>query len=1131
MPEGPPDERLEELVAECLRRLPEEGEAAVEEVCRRFPDRAAEIRRHLERLCALGLLLPDGEPAEGKRRVGPYEIVRELGRGGQGTVHLALDTRLSRPVALKLFDPGLAVSGELLSRFRREGEIASRLDHAGICPVYEAGLIDGVHFIAMRYVEGETLAARIARARASARASAGGTQGRRGSSTRRDVNSVLELVEQVARALHAAHERGLIHRDVKPGNIMITGDQQPVLLDFGLARDASDEQPTLTRSGTRMGTPAYMSPEQITGRRQAIDHRTDVYSLGATLYECLTLERPFRAATLEALYHQILTAEPRPVTRLNPQAGRDLRVVIETAMHKEPRGRYLSALAFAEDLRRVREVRPIQARPAGPLLRLGRFAQRNPLVALFSLALFLVLSAGLVVAALLWQKTEAALDLSETRRLILESRNIAPANPGLALLLALEAAKRHESLSARNAVLMNLLACREERTLAGHAELVTSVAFDPAGERLLTTCRDGTARLFDGTTGTLDVLIAPDVSAGSAGSALLCGRFAPDGRSFATAAADGTVRIRDAKTGEPLQSLERHPGPVLDLCFDAAGERIAAACADGTVGLFDAMTGELNARRSDHEGAVLSLAFAPDGRRLVTGSADGSAMVLDVSTGLELFRLGPYGLPVQQVGFSPAGDRILVSTGREHPRQDQVDEVAELWDAATGRFLGKLALPPSVRPAAVSFGAASASFRLATVATDGEVRVIDVDASSAEPLVLRGHARRASCAAFSPDGRRLASGSLDGTARIWNVDIASRFPVLRGHRGPITPVSFSPDGTRLLTAGDDGTARIWNARTGVEEHRLELHDKVCFPARFSADGRRVVTASRDGRAAVWDAVEGRLLRTFDHEAALFMASFSPDGSRVLTSCDDGTARIFETGSGRLLHELPGTRPLWFSRFSPDGRRVATTAEGEAGPRIWNAETGELLHTLDGGADVWNVCWSPDGTRLSSTSYDGTGSLWDAASGRRLAVLEGHQPDVLVFWVAFCPDGSLIATASRDSTARLFDGATGRPLRVLRGHQGDVVRVDFSPDGSKVATSSLDRTARLFDAATGQELLTLPGHEDAVFCTAFHPGGETIATASSNVRLWPIDPIRVAEAMKPRRLLPAELSSVVPNRDP
>ena len=341
---------------------------------------------------------------EGMRQFGRFTLVRELGRGAQGVVYLAEDTELHRKVALKMLTGASAQSQEVRDRFRREAELASKLEHPGICGIHEVGEVQDIPYIAMQYVQGLTLHEMIEEGRAQDETTTRGqSKTDRPSTTltgKDALPDVLEIIERAARALHAAHEIGLVHRDIKPGNIMITAEGQPVLLDFGLARDVEDHGHTLTETGQIMGTPAYMSAEQLLGRREQIDAKSDVYSLGATLFECLTFQQPFVAESFEELYQLILDGAPANPKRLNPRIPTDLNTVVEVALERDRSRRYESAQDFAEDLRRVRAFEPITAKPAGPLTRSGKWARRNPAkaVGIAAVVLFALVSTGFLVS-------------------------------------------------------------------------------------------------------------------------------------------------------------------------------------------------------------------------------------------------------------------------------------------------------------------------------------------------------------------------------------------------------------------------------------------------------------------------------------------------------------------------------------------------------------------------------------------------------------------------------------------------------------------------------------------------------------------------------------------------------------
>ncbi|MEZ6194553.1 MAG: tetratricopeptide repeat protein [Planctomycetota bacterium] len=423
------------------------------------------------------------------RRIGDYELERELGSGGQGYVYLARHLRLGRAVALKLLPEVHALSPQARLRFEREAEVASRLDHPGICTVYELGEDEGVPFIAMRYVEGEPLDRKIRAAREARAADASSSRGLTlsgtdGGSTEREAQrSCLAFAREAALALHEAHESGLVHRDVKPANIMVDREGRPVLLDFGLAHDdTSDGGLVVTRTGDVLGTPAYMSPEQIRGQR--LDRRTDVYSLGVTLFECLSMRRPFEAATRDALHRAITQDEPPLLGRVLPRVDRDLEVVIATALARNRDERYATAREFADEIGRVLADEPILARPAGPLKRLGRWTRRHPQLAALALVLAITLP---TIAVLLTTylndrpRVEAArraqIEVERDRLLSSASFELAEGSPREALRLYREAADiEGDSAEAEAGVVMALIRSRDAdgalRALEARAEVL-----------------------------------------------------------------------------------------------------------------------------------------------------------------------------------------------------------------------------------------------------------------------------------------------------------------------------------------------------------------------------------------------------------------------------------------------------------------------------------------------------------------------------------------------------------------------------------------------------------------------------------------------------------------------------------
>ncbi|MCY3022114.1 MAG: protein kinase, partial [Planctomycetota bacterium] len=370
-------------------------------------------------------------------------------------------------------------------------------------------------------------------------------------------------------------------------------------------------------------------------------------------------------------------------------------------------------------------------------------------------------------------------------------------------------------------------------------------------------------------------------------------------------------------------------------------------------------------------------------------------------------------------------------------------------------------------------------------------------------LTLKGHAAVVSSVAFSPDGKRVATGSGDRTARVWDSETGRELLTLKGHDHFVMSVAFSPDGKRLATGSMDCTAKVWEAETGRELVTLRGHTSHVLPVAFSPDGKRVATGSVDYTAKVWEAETGREMLAFKgHPSTVSSVVFSPDGKRLATGSCDKTAKVWGAETGRELLTLRGhTGVLCSVAFSPDGKRLATGSCDKTA-KVWDAEMGSELLTLKGHTQaVSSVAISPDGKRLATGSEDKTAKVWDSETGRALLTLKGHVESLQS--VAFSPEGKRLATGSGDKTAKVWEAETGREVLTLKGHAEGVNSVAFSPDCKRLATGSSDGTAEVWDAESGRELFTLKGHTHRVNSVAFSPGGKRVATGRCDrtARVW------------------------------
>jgi WD40 repeat protein len=451
---------------------------------------------------------------------------------------------------------------------------------------------------------------------------------------------------------------------------------------------------------------------------------------------------------------------------------------------------------------------------------------------------------------------------------------------------------------------------------------------------------------------------------------------------------------------------------------------------------------------------------------------------------------------VKSAVFSPNGTRLLTRSGN----------FVYLWDMETRQLLHCL---KGHKHDVTSTAFSADGKRIVTASMDNTARLWDA-ATGKEVLTLHGHESYVTSAALSADGRRIVTASTDSTARLWDTNTGKELAVLRGHGDFISASAFSADSVRVITVSKDSTARLWDANTGKELTVLRGHKDWVTAFAFSADGRSIATASSDGTARLWDAVTGKKLAVLSgHENGVLFVAFSPDGKRIVTASGDNTARLWDANTGKELAVLRGHGEavnsyggaVNFAAFSPDGGRIVT-ASTDGTARLWNADNGAALTVLRGHeGHVVSAAFSPDGGRIVTASRDKTARLWDAVTGQQLTALRGYVRHV--HFAAFSADGRRIVTASDDYTARLWDAVTGEELRVLRGHE-DIVRfAAFNPDGGRIVTASNDKTARLWDAATNQEIMTLHGHEGGVASATFSPDGGRIVTASNDktARLW------------------------------
>jgi serine/threonine protein kinase/WD40 repeat protein len=1102
----------------------------------------------------------DGPPPIDSLRfaVPGYEILSELGRGGMGVVYLARQLGLNRPVALKMILSGEHAGSAERDRFRREAEAVAALQHPNIVQIYDIGEAQGRPYLAFEYISGGSLSAYLEGQPWPAKPAA-------------------DLVEAVARAMQYAHERGIVHRDLKPANILLSGAdlvaistarqvdplfrlppealRAPKITDFGLAKrvepqsswsgDSGRVAAPQTRTGAVVGTPSYLAPEQAAGKNRTVGPHTDVYALGAILYELLTGRPPFRGETPLDTVLQVMADDPVPPSKLRAKLPRDLETICLKCLQKDPRKRYHTARELADDLARFQRGEAIAARPVGRWERAVKWMNRHPAATVLGITSLIALVSLLTVSVyynvelrLAADKTEAeakAARDAEVRALAAkrkadEERIEAERQKTAAEQARLEAdARRRESERGVYALQLFKAAALGERDPQRALRLLDDVRRCPQelrdftwryirGQCLVTEQVIGVHQAATGVPPAARVVHSPDGSMVATVSGLdpmvriydvaerrllwtLVGHqlavhgvtFSPDGKLLATAGADNTVRIWELPSSRPKQAaqlapkstLTGHTNTVNAVAYSPDGKRLASAGADGVLRVWEiqAVAGKPAASLmlKEHTGTVWSVVWSAAG--LFSGGSDGRVLQ---------WRLGRGGNRADEIfklkkqvlalAASPDGE-FLAAAGDAEPDEDE--PVIELFRPLSNRFAG----------------------------------------------TLRGHTGLAVYdLSFAPDGKRIASAGRDGTVRVWDVAALQERAVFRPEKEPrtgtldasvraIRGVSFEPrNGLSVVSGGQDGAVRLWSF-AGQKEEAVELDVRAPLAsAVMSADGQVLAVAERVARQI-------KLWRLGDPAR-----EFNPKPTRTLVGLDQSPQALAVNADGTVVAAATSDGVyVWRGEDRPariaKGGAVAVALRGD--DLVFAADDGQLKwldlrsgrprhSTTQANGRTHLVAFSPDGRKLITAGGGGGSALqvWDADTGellfgqilahyRRITAATIRPGDTTGRWeMATADEGGLVKVWELSPKA---DGSAGLDVQTRPAPTGlndPISTLAFTADGRTLASGGADRALRFRDPETGQERAALAGHTDVVLLVAFRADQVLLTVGREGfVRVW------------------------------
>jgi WD40 repeat protein len=933
-------------------------------------------------------------------RVGGYRILETLGKGGMGTVYLAVEEKLGRQVALKVISRELAADPAFMARFQREAQGAAAVNHPHIVGIHTFGVAEGVPFLVFEFCPGGSMADKLKK---------GGPL---------PWSEAARVGSEIARALAAVHAAGLVHRDVKPANLMVDAEGRAKLGDFGLVRktrrEESSQSVVLTTAGDVVGSPVYMAPEQVLGT--TIDARTDLYGLGTTLYTLLTGEGPFRGLAVEIMGHHMSTKPEPPSTRV-PGIPAALDALVLELLEKEPDARPESAGAVAAALEVIASA-PDEAAPG--------------------------LGGG--VRALL--VTAVIVALATTTLVVLAAKRPprAPSAPPLPMSVAPSLPPPlPPSLPPPAAI----VAPREKharlaRTWGSyawtHARQVNAVVFSADGGQALSGCSDGTVRLWDmnaaarggGDTNELHALQGHTDAVASVALSRAANRAL-------SASLDGTTRLWDTATGHEIRALRLHGGKAaLSVAFLPGGKTALSAGADGAIVIFDLESGRVE-RRLMSNGPVFSVSVTEDGKRAVSGGADRKLRLWDLETGSEIIALGGHGDLIASVAIAEDGSHALSGSH---------DHSVKLWDLKLVKELATIRFTEKVMAVALSPDGQRA---LVGVNKDKEGKsLILVDLGPAlrgtgEPVQhpVEKHGNHVFGVAFAPDGKRALTGGSDRHLTLWDLDTRSPVNTLRGHAEIVWCVAASKDG-KVASGGNDGTVRLWSETS--PEPLWESDDETGYAVAFTQDGHVLTGGNWDDFSLhLLDGATGKVARALKgHGDVVNFVGVTADGLRAASGGDDGTARVWSLADGvELAKEDWKQGAVHALALSPDGRSVLLGGRGALW--LWDPVGAELeLEKREGTVRV--VAFAPSGRAALVVRDDVDLTLLDLDTKRSVS-LARHTRSIKS--VAFSPDGSLALSAGEDRRLVLWDVTTGKVREeiVLDATADYPTAVAFCLDGS------------------------------------------------------------------------------------
>ena len=989
------------------------------------------------------------KPVDNPRIFGDYELVELIEEGGMGIVYKAIQKNLNRTVAIKMIKSGQLATPSEVQRFRTEATAAARLDHPNIVPIYEIGEQDGRYFYSMRFIEGQNLSKMIGKRPIEPKKTA-------------------KILSTIARAVHYAHQHGILHRDLKPTNVLIDKNGEPLLTDFGLAK-LLEQSENVTQSQAVMGSASYMSPEQASGKTAEISVASDVYSLGAILYEMLTGRPPFTSSNFIETIKKVIDTEPTKPSEINPQVDAELETICLKCLEKQPEHRYGSALDLALELERWLNGEPILARPSTRLQRLIKWTRRKPAIAALVCLLILVATTGIISVIIFWQDAVAARKLAERRAVYADKQAKRAENSALESIRNLYVS----DINLAQRALMENNRGRAYELLRKHIPTKSQIDLRGFEWRYLWKLTRGQEQFTLQHQDFVESVL-----------------FSPDSKNLITTQRNPFIYVWDIKNKKIIHKLGELDSPVArgTMFFSNDGSMLILQTAI-SIYIFDSKKWTQIAQL---QRANLPIFFLPDNQTVATKSFVIGTLFFETITWepRDFPENGFYELGTFR-SISPDGKIYLIS------KEDDQVQYLQLWNIA-GKPISNPIICHLDNP--TSMAVSSDGKYIAVAEWKGIVRLWDAQTGS-EISSWNAHENIIWAINFSFNSKILATAGADQIIKLWETPTCSHLASFIGHHNEVWAIDFSRDGNWIASGGKDSTAKLWLASTRTEENVLT---NAMIPLGFSPDSSKFLSIGFDRILQLWDVKSRNKISNLNYNDSERTAIVvSKDFKHLVVGRRNGEVEIISIETGKTLnHFLAHYEPVAWLVVSDNNKYLGTATANEL--KLWNFDNFELLFEKNNFSGPLTI--SPDCKMISGTDTNYNIKLWELPSGKELFTCSGHKWTI---WTsAFTPNGKYLITAGMDGTARVWTPSNGSLVAVLSGHKEFITSLAISSDSKTLVTGSTDDSVKFWSLDNFQELMTIDDFNDDVGSLLFSSDGTILAVgcftgsgSRQNVRIW------------------------------